>query len=253
MIKGILGRPYIDLSNFADFSGFFDLHPAICRSLALASDQVPHGNLDVPEEFINLKVYGDQFKPLFKAHREFLDLRNDDPIKINGQSLEDNELVKYLKFSLGGYDLYSFYVLCDFKDGWRTNSDIISKNPLSNYFSEVMLWINSLIDQKIFSHIGRATFFVQEAGGVSFEHFDPSVDPEHPEITSEFVYLRQTLDRPFYIRDYETSEKFYIQSKVAYWNDQDYHGGDPVLLPSYALRIDGVFTEEFKAKIKNEL
>jgi hypothetical protein len=253
MIKGIAGKPWVNLSELADFSGFYNLHPNICKSFAITKEQVPHGILDAPKEYLNSKIYDNQFKQLSQAYSEFLNLPDNNPIKINGKDLKGNELVTYLKFALGGYDLYSFYVLCDFKDGWRTSSDIITKNPLADYFPEVMLWINSLVEQKVFSHIGRATFFVQEAGGISFEHFDPSVDPEHPEVTSEFVYLRQTLERPFYIRDPETLEKFYVNSKAAYWNDQDYHGGDPVLIPSYALRIDGIFSSEFRERMTNEL
>lgn len=249
MLKGILGKPWIDLSELADFSGFNNIHPAICRSFALAKHLVPHGMLEAPEEYLNLKVYNDRFKMLFESYQEFLNLPDDNNVKINGIDLKDNELVTYLKFSLGGYDLYSFYVLCDFVEGWRQNSEMISKKSLADYFPEVIAWIDSLIEQNVFSHIGRAVFFVQDSGGISFEHFDDSLDPEHPEITSEFIHLRQTLDRPFYVRDRQTLEKTYINSEVSYWNDQDYHGGDPVLKPTYSFRIDGVFTEEFRNKI----
>jgi hypothetical protein len=252
VLKGILGKPWIDLSELADFSGFHKLHPHICRCFALAEHLVPHGMLYAPEDYLNLTVYENKFKMLFECYHEFSDLPDDHPIKINGKDLIDNDLVTYLKFALGGYDLYSFYVLCDFKDGWRATPEMISREPIADYFPEVMKWINSLIDQKVFSHIGRATFFVQDSGGMSFEHFDESVDPNYPEITSEFVHLRQTLNRPFYVRDQETLEKTYIDSKVAYWNDQDFHGGDPVLIPTYSFRIDGVFTEEFRNKILDQ-
>lgn len=249
MLKGILGKPWIDLSDLADFSGFSNIHPHICRSFALASHLVPHGMLYAPEDYLNLKVYNNQFKMLFECLHEFKNLPDDHPVKINGINLSDNDLVMYLKFASGGYDLYSFYVLCDFEEGWRTNSEMITKKSLADYFPEVVAWINSLIDQKVFSHIGRATFFVQDSGGMSFEHFDECIDPEYPELTSEFVHIRQTLDRPFYVRDRETLEKTYINSKVSYWNDQDFHGGDPVSTPTYSFRIDGVFTNEFRNKI----
>jgi hypothetical protein len=52
-----------------------------------------------------------------------------------------------------------------------------------------------------------------------------------------------------YVRDSLTLEKYYVNSRVAYWNDQDRHGGDPSNTPTYAIRIDGKFTEKFKEKI----
>jgi hypothetical protein len=253
MLKGIFGNPYIDLSTYIDLTSFDKLHPEICKGFAVARDMAAVGSVDVPEGFMNLKVYNDQFKPLYVAYNDLLNLSDDNPIKINGKELKDNELSTYLKFAMGAYDLYSFYVLYDFKDGWREDETIRGRQGIADYFPAVISWIDSLVENKVFSHIGRATFFVQEAGGISFEHKDPSVDPEYPDVPSEFIHLSPSLDRPFYVRDFETEEKTYIRTRAGYWNDQDYHGGDPVMKPTYSLRIDGRFTDEFKAKIKNGL
>jgi hypothetical protein len=253
MIKGILGRPYIDLSKILDLSRFDKLHPEICRGFAISKNLASFGSIDVPDGFMNLKVYNNQFKPLYKAHEEMLNLSNDNPLKIYGQHLRNNDLSTYLKFAFSAYDLYSFYVIYDFKEGWRENPAIKGRNPIADYFPEVIKWVDGLIETQVFSHIGRATFFVLEAGGISFEHHDPSVDPENPDITSEFIHVRPNIDRPFYIRDDDSSEKFYINTRAGYWNDQDYHGGDPVSKPTYSFRVDGTFTNEFKEKIKNGL
>lgn len=249
MIKGILGRPYIDLSKILDLSSFDKIHPEICRGFAVAKHMAALGSIDVPEGFMNLKVYNNQFKPLYKSYEELLKLPKDNAIRLNGHDLADNELSTYLKFALGGYDLYSFYVIYDFTEGWREDSNIRGRNTIADYFPEVISWIDELVERRVFSHIGRATFFVQEAGGISFEHHDPSVDPEKPDITSEFIHVRPNIDRPFYVRDSETLEKFYIETRAGYWNDQDYHGGDPVLKPTYSFRVDGKFTEEFKKQL----
>lgn len=253
MLKGILGNPYIDLSNILDLSSFDKLHPEICRGFAIARHVAAFGSIDVPEGFMNLSIYNNQFKPLYKAYDELLTLPEDNPIRVNGKDLVDNELSTYLKFALGAYDLYSFYVLYDFKEGWRENTAVRGRQAASDYFPGVLEWIDTLIEQQVFSHIGRATFFVQEAGGISFEHHDPSVDPEKPDVPSEFIHLRPNTDRPFYVRDSETLEKFYINTRAGYWNDQDYHGGDTVSKPTYSFRIDGKFTDAFKEKIANGL
>ena len=250
MLKGIKGCPYIDLSNVIDHSLFLKLHPAICRGIALGSNDAYFGGLEDASGAMNLSPYKDQFKPLHKAYEYFLNLPDTDPIKSNGIVFKNhNDMSTYLKFALGGYDLYSFHILVDFENGWRDTTKLIGERPSAKYFPEVMEWIQSLVEQKVFSHIGRATFFIQEAGGISFEHRDDALDPEFPEITSEFIHIRPHTHRPFYIKDTATDKKTYIDASVAYWNDQDCHGGDPVTEPTYTFRIDGSFTEEFKNKI----
>lgn len=249
MIKGIQGKPYIDLSSLIDHSTFTRLHPDICRGFALGRDDAAVGSLDVPDGFMNLDVYQDSFVPLSKAYKTFLSLPEDHPIRQYGQGLNEADLATYIKFALRGYDLYSFQFLIDFKDGWRTSDPLHGITSSAKYFPSVVKWIEFLVKTNVFSHIGRAGFFIQEAGGISFEHKDPSVDPEYPEVLSEFIHIRPNLNRPFYIRDKDTNEKHYINSCIGYWNDQDWHGGDSVLQPSYSFRVDGVFTDEFRKKV----
>lgn len=247
MINGINGKPYIDLSQAIDYNSFIKLHPKICRGFALGNKSASLGNLEVPDGFMNIQQ---PVVPLYKLYREFQQLPDDHPIRIYGNGLNYSDLSVYLKFAMNGFDLYSYHFLIDFKEGWRNSDPLHGIQPEAKYFPEVIQWIKRLVEENVFSHIGRAAFFLQEAGGISFEHKDPSVDPEHPEILSEFIHIRINLNRPFYIRDKETQEKIYINTCVAYWNDQDFHGGDTVMEPSYAFRVDGVFTDEFRKNLR---
>jgi hypothetical protein len=250
MLKGIKNKPYIDISNYIDLKAFDNLHPEISRGIATAKNIAHCGMVDTADGRINVSVYNNKLKPLYLANKELRNLEETNPYKLQAENLEGNELATYLKYAFGGYDLYTFYVLCDFYSGWRT-SDKKNVLEVGNHFPEVISWIYSLVDAGIFSHIGRAIFFVQEAGGISIEHSDDPLDQENLEIPSEFIHI-QNLDRPFYLRDNETSEKTYINARVSYFNDQDWHGGDPVLKPTYAFRVDGVFTDEFRNKILGE-
>ena len=63
---------------------------------------------------------------------------------------------------------------------------------------------------------------------------------------NEFIHIRPNTKKPFYLWDPEEQNKVYINAKAAWWNDQDWHGGDPIKEQNYALRIDGKFTEEFR-------
>jgi hypothetical protein len=43
--------------------------------------------------------------------------------------------------------------------------------------------------------------------------------------------------------------KNYINANAAFWNDQDWHGGEVNREQEYGLRIDCVFTDEFRKKL----
>lgn len=250
MIKGINGKPYVDLSSVINHDSFVKLHPLICRGFALGRMAASVGNLEVPEGFMNLQPYKNSVTPLYQLYNEFLKLPDDHPIRVHGKDLEYSDLSTYLKFAMKGFDLYSYQFPIDFTEGWRTGGPLHGLQSSAQYFPEVITWVENLVKNRVFSHIGRAAFFIQEAGGISFEHKDPSVDPEFPEVLSEFIHIRINLNRPFYIRDIDTQEKFYINSCVAYWNDQDFHGGDTIMEPSYAFRVDGIFTDEFRKNLR---
>lgn len=248
-IKGIYGKKYIDLSNHVDLSDYDKLHPNICRGIATSKSLAYSGMNDMPETRVNSKIYNNDFTPLYETNKILKNLSEDNPHRIATKDLNDNQLSVYLKFAFGGYDLYSFYVLIDFEFGWRKDSNIKNISQLGTHFPNLIDWTYGLIDKKIFSHIGRACLFIQEAGGVSIEHTDEYLDNDGIGIQTEFIHIQQTLDRKFYVRDNETNEKTYLTSRVSYFNDQDWHGGEPVMKPTYSYRIDGIFTEEFRNKI----
>ena len=41
----------------------------------------------------------------------------------------------------------------------------------------------------------------------------------------------------------------YLNTRAAWWNDVDWHGGERIMEQSYSLRIDGKFTESFREKL----
>jgi hypothetical protein len=109
-----------------------------------------------------------------------------------------------------------------------------------------------LKEDKIFEHIGRVIFFHLEHDGLPFEHRD--LDAKHgvnvvKPHRNEFIHIRPDTRNQFYIWDPETKNKYGINARAAWWNDQDWHGGNRVMTQSYSLRIDGKFTEDFRKKL----
>jgi hypothetical protein len=237
-ITGINNQPYIDLQNHIDLASYDALYPEIYRGFATARHLLITGSHSCNEGSIN----PGNFKPLYEAYAELQQLPDNHLLKESAQGLSHNQLTTYLKYALGGYDLYSRYVLFE-----ECREEIIV-GEINNYFPNVIEWIKNL-KGSVFESIHGATFFLLEAGGVPFEHHDPATTKEDLKYIPEFIHIKTDIDRPFYIIDAVSREKTYITTRAAWWNERDWHGGEPILKPTFTFRVDGNFTEEFRNKV----
>lgn len=252
---GLYGQSHLELEEFIDLTVFDNIQLDIWTGIATAKPIVNNGYLiDQPvykkEDLSKEQVY----KPLMTAYQEYRKLPDSDPLKIKGDEIENeygyNALATFLKYAYGAHDHGSHYLFWDHSPGWRTRD--ISRNITEavKHFPSLIAWIDDLISQDVFSKIGRAYLIAMDSNGYSPEHRDPPLDPDLDELTSpEFIHIRPNLKRPFYVYDTENKQKHYIQSRVAWWNDKDMHGGDLCIEPTYAIRLDGMFTDKFKRKI----
>ena len=84
---------------------------------------------------------------------------------------------------------------------------------------------------------------------------EPRAVPAHRDhietgICHEFVWLRTSPHKRFYMLNHETGEKKYIDGLSAWFDTvNQFHGGDAVDGLSFSIRIDGKFTDEFREKI----
>jgi hypothetical protein len=66
----------------------------------------------------------------------------------------------------------------------------------------------------------------------------------------EFIWFRTNLSKPFYMLNHQTSEKLYVESYSAWFDTvNQFHGTDPVDGLTFSIRVDGIFTEEFRKHI----
>ena len=121
---------------------------------------------------------------------------------------------------------------------------------IKEHFPNLVNWILNFETSGIFKSLHSATLMTLEAGGVPWEHFDPETDEEYEEEwRPEFIHIKTDLDRPFYVLDPLTNIRTYITTRVAWWDEREWHGGDPINRPTYTLRINGRFSADFKKKI----
>ncbi|HEY8563417.1 MAG TPA: hypothetical protein VIL74_23765 [Pyrinomonadaceae bacterium] len=70
------------------------------------------------------------------------------------------------------------------------------------------------------------------------------------EVCHEFLWFRANLKKPFYMLNPETMEKKYVESYSAWFDSvNQYHGSDGYDGLCYSIRVDGKFTDEFRARI----
>ena len=109
-------------------------------------------------------------------------------------------------------------------------------------FSQLMDFIATLP----FAETGRMLIMYDDSGRPVSAHRDHvSCDLCH-----EFVWFRTNLDKPFYMLNPETGEKQYVESYSAWFDTvNQFHGSDAREGLAFSIRVDGVFTDEFRERI----
>lgn len=75
-------------------------------------------------------------------------------------------------------------------------------------------------------------------------------DHVETEILHDFIWFRTNLKKPFYVLNYLTGEKQHIQTYSAWFDTvNQFHGSDAFDGLTFSIRVDGVFTDEFKELI----
>jgi len=251
MIRGINGKPYLNLDPYIDIEGFKRLHYKICQGLVL-SKYKKEGNIVEPGGFDN--AYKLPFKPLFKAIEEYEALPVDHEVRVLGREIGEwnnrDQFVLFLKLALGAYDPYQFVFLKTEDGGWENRFEEKAWTEDSKLFPELRAWLEQLVPA-VFTHLGRIIFFKAEHDVLMPFHRDLILpnETEYFDHRHEFIHLRTSLDKPFYIWDPEDDAKLLVNSHATFFNDQDWHAGGRTNQQTYSIRIDGVFSDEFRQRI----
>lgn len=235
---------YIDLQNYINVKEFDILHPEICRGIATARHLAFEGSQKINKGTINSAAQGKKVDPLYSVFELYESLSEDHPIKKASKDLDYNQLSIFLKYALGGYDLYTFYRILSV--GFNENGI----GEIENHFPNLVNWIKDFEKSGMFKSLHSATLMVLEAGGIPWEHCDP--EPAREGDVAEFIHIKTDLLRPFYMVHPSTKERVYVNTRVAWWDETDWHGGEPIDRPTYTLRINGRFNDDFKERIIND-
>lgn len=118
---------------------------------------------------------------------------------------------------------------------WRRSEE-------ADEFSELLDFIETLP----FKSTGRMLLMYDPDGRPVTAHRDH----DSIELCHEFVWLRTNLSKPFYVFNPSTEEKRYIAGYSAWFDTvNQYHGADATGDLSWSIRIDGRFSDAFRALI----
>jgi hypothetical protein len=121
-------------------------------------------------------------------------------------------------------------------------TDIWNASEEAAEYSELMDFIATLP----FTATGRMIIMYDDSGRAVSAHRDH----DSTDLCHEFVWFRTNLDKPFYMLNPDTEEKLYVRSHAAWFDTvNQYHGADATGGLSFSIRVDGVFTDEFRAQI----
>lgn len=254
MIKGINQQPYINLDHLIDIEGWQSLHPEICKGLVLSKHK-KEGNLYVCAGAEISPHYGYR-KYTYYAVQEYNALPDNHPIKIAGESLgglngNRDQFIQYLKLAMGAYDPYQFIFLKTEEGGWESRFDEKSWTPDIEYFPNLKIWLEQLVTTGVFKHLGRIIFFKQEHDTMPGIHRDlyKGTATDYPPHRHEFIHLTPDPNKGMFLWDPDSDSKIMMSGRANFWNDLDWHSASASTVQTYGLRVDGVFTDEFRNKM----
>jgi len=121
-------------------------------------------------------------------------------------------------------------------------SELWERSPDADEFPELM----DLIATFPFKKTARMIIMYDDSGNAVTAHRD------HPltKVRHEFIWYRTNLNKPFYMLNNKTGQRKYVESYTAWFDTcNQFHGADAKPGLSVSLRVDGIFSDELRAKI----
>jgi hypothetical protein len=268
-VRGIFGRPFVDLEPHLDLSPALlgRIHEEVCLGLA----QIPvdytggsHRSMGIvpPSRRAECHAdYGEAIRAMSDADFATLCSLSDEPEKpdparraaIETEMGEEREhplsrrQMLWLKYRFGVYFPWKVFVELVPNRWWGDKSRAEGKSftrQARAFFPETVATIESLP----FVAIGRCTIMGLEANDHGTVHHDG--DPANEQPPDHFVTLCPAGNKRLFLWEEEAQRKIPVVGRAYWFNDQDDHGVDADPYFRYSIRVDGVFREDFLARVR---
>lgn len=238
MIYTINNEPFYNLGNYVDYDSFEKMLPNINYNIALSCDSItPTGtsqstlyNQDLKDVTTQAKSLREFTSPLGLSWKQYLYLA----MFCNNATTLGNGL--YLTQPKDSKDPRVFYHTKHLKSSWI-------RTQCAERFGFLFDWIDR---QNCFAEYGRIMFFIVEQHSKGAMHRDNYQFKQEPD---DFLYIQPSLNKRLCLFDSDTNQKVYNEHKVSLFNTNNWHSAENTSDSiGWSLRIDGVFTEEFKSR-----
>ncbi|HEV2880096.1 MAG TPA: hypothetical protein VGX24_02220 [Pyrinomonadaceae bacterium] len=107
-------------------------------------------------------------------------------------------------------------------------------------------WLMDFIESLPFKATGRMLIMYDDVA----RPVTPHRDHTSTDICHEFIWFRTNMNKPFYMFNHHTNEKKYVESYSAWFDTvNQFHGTDAGTGLTFSIRVDGIFTDEFRKRI----
>lgn len=266
-VRGIFGQPFINLEPYIDMKSFPLLHEEVCLALAqipMAYTGGSHRSMRIMPEGREHEAYGDYGEVIRAMTSEQFDVFRrlaDDPSAIAPDARSTSEFgeeraislsrrqMLWLEVRFGVYFPWKFYVELIPNRYWSDKSNAEGKTftrMARTFFPKTIEFVQSLP----FQQIGRCNIM----GLQSFDHGTVHRDgePDEQDEPDHFITFVPGGDKRLFLWDPVQRREVFIDSRVYWFNDFDYHGVASAPFFRYSIRVDGIFHDDFLERLRDD-
>jgi hypothetical protein len=264
-LRGIFGQPYINLERYLDTTSFPQLHEEVCLALA----QIPvaytggsHRSMQIMPEGREHEAHGDYgevIRAMTSEQFEVFRRLADDPSAIGPDARSSFEFgeeraislsrrqMLWLEVRFGVYFPWKFYVELIPNRYWGDKSSAEGKTftrIARTFFPKTIEFVQSLP----FQQIGRCNIM----GLQSFDHgtVHRDGDPDEQDEPDHFITFVPGGDKRLFLWDPVERREIFVDGRVYWFNDFDYHGVGAAPDFRYSIRVDGIFHDDFLERLQ---
>ncbi len=272
-VRGVFGRPYLELDEHLDLGPLDALHEEICLGLT----QVPvdytggsHRSMGIMPPSLAHEAgadYGEVIRGLSGGAFAVFRSLADDPSSIDARARGAIEFgeerqhplsrrqMLWLKLRHGVYFPWKVYFEMIPNRLWTEKSSAVGKDftrLARTFFPRTVAFVKSLP----FESIGRCNIMGLEANDHGTVHRDGEPDADDEDrVPDHFVTFCPATAaghaaKRLFLWDEALARRTYVTGRAYWFNDHDYHGVDADPFFRYSVRVDGVFKPEFLDRLR---